>query len=48
LAVGLLDPYLAGGPRSPWDPTAMAVLAGWGVLGAIVAVRLFRWAPQDL
>lgn len=48
LAVALLDPYVSGAGRSPWDPAALAVLAAWGVLGAIVAVRRFRWSPQDM
>jgi ABC-2 type transport system permease protein len=38
--------YLHG--QELWDkPTAVAVLAGWGVLGMAVAVRKFRWEPQE-
>jgi ABC-2 type transport system permease protein len=48
LAQGLLDPYLAHGGRGPWDPAGLVVLAAWGVAGAIVAVRRFRWSPQDV
>jgi ABC-2 type transport system permease protein len=38
--------YLHG--RELWDkPTAVAVLAGWGVFGIAVAVRKFRWEPRE-
>ncbi|MGB2953903.1 MAG: ABC transporter permease [Gaiellaceae bacterium] len=31
-----------------WDrPTAVAVIAGWGIAGAIVAARRFEWAPRE-
>lgn len=28
------------------DPTAIAVVVGWGLGGALVAVKRFRWEPQ--
>jgi len=29
-----------------WDvPRAVAVVAGWGLVGLVVAVRRFRWEP---
>jgi ABC-2 type transport system permease protein len=38
--------YLHG--RQLWDkPTAVAVLAGWGVFGIAVALRRFRWEPRE-
>lgn len=38
--------YLHG--RQLWDkPTAVAVLAGWGLLGIVVAMRKFRWEPRE-
>lgn len=38
--------YLHG--RDLWDePTAVAVLAGWGALGILVAIRKFRWEPRE-
>ena len=38
--------YLHG--RELWDkPTAVAVLAGWGVFGIAVAMRKFRWEPRE-
>lgn len=31
-----------------WDePTAVAVVAAWGVFGMVVAVRTFRWEPRE-
>ena len=29
------------------DPTALAVVAGWGVAGLAVAVRRFSWMPRE-
>jgi ABC-2 type transport system permease protein len=38
--------YLHG--QQIWDkPTAVAVLAAWGVFGMVVAVRTFRWEPRE-
>jgi ABC-2 type transport system permease protein len=38
--------YLHG--RQLWDePTAVAVLAGWGAFGILVAIRKFRWEPRE-
>ena len=38
--------YLHG--KQLWDkPTAVAVLAGWGVAGIAIAVRKFRWEPRE-
>jgi ABC-2 type transport system permease protein len=38
--------YLHG--QELWDkPTAIAVLAGWGALGIVVAMRKFRWEPRE-
>jgi len=46
LAQGLLDGFDPNGPAGGIDPVALAVLAAWGALGAVVAVRTFRWEPQ--
>lgn len=46
LAEGLqaaLSPSTAGSGLSAEN---VAILAGWGVVGLVVAVRLFRWEPQ--
>ena len=38
--------YLHG--QQIWDkPTAVAVLAGWGLFGLAVALRTFRWEPRE-
>jgi ABC-2 type transport system permease protein len=38
--------YLHG--QQLWDkPTAVAVLAGWGLFGMLVALRTFRWVPRE-
>ena len=38
--------YLHG--QELWDkPTAVAVLAGWGLFGIVVAIRRFRWEPRE-
>jgi ABC-2 type transport system permease protein len=38
--------YLHG--QQIWDkPTAVAVLAGWGLFGMVVALRTFRWEPRE-
>ncbi len=31
---------------SPWDWHALGVVALWGAVGVVVAVRRFRWAPR--
>lgn len=36
------NPFLAG---SGWDVQALAVMTAWGVGGAVVASRAFRWEP---
>jgi ABC-2 type transport system permease protein len=46
LAEGLLDGFDPNGPASGVDPTALAVLAAWGVAGLLVARRTFRWEPR--
>jgi ABC-2 type transport system permease protein len=37
------DPFTTG-PGIEWG--RLAVLAAWGVVGAVVALRFFRWAPK--
>jgi ABC-2 type transport system permease protein len=34
--------------RGFWHyPTAIAVLAGWGLVGLVLAIRYFRWEPTE-
>jgi ABC-2 type transport system permease protein len=38
--------YLHG--KQLWDkPTSVAVLLAWGILGAAIALRRFRWEPRE-
>ena len=38
--------YLHG--QELWDkPTAVAVLAAWGIVGMAIALRRFRWEPRE-
>lgn len=46
LAQGLLEGFDPNGAAGGIDPTAIAVLAAWGAVGAVVAVRTFQWEPQ--
>ena len=37
------DPYATG---AGWDLPALGILLAWGLVGAIVAARAFRWEPR--
>lgn len=37
------NPYLVG---AGWNVAALSVLAAWGVTGALVSMRAFRWEPH--
>lgn len=39
------DPRLPHGPAHGFAWTELAVVAAWGVAGAVLAVRRFRWTP---
>jgi ABC-2 type transport system permease protein len=39
------DAYVPGGPGISWDN--LAVVAIWGVVGAFLAIRYFRWTPRS-
>ncbi len=40
------DPRIAHGLAHGWAGSDLAVVAAWGVVGAVVAVRRFRWDPR--
>jgi ABC-2 type transport system permease protein len=40
------DPRIAHGMAHGWAWGDLAVVAIWGVVGAVVAVRFFRWDPR--
>ena len=46
LAQALLTAYDPATRGSGFSPGHLAVVAGWGVLGLVVAARRFRWTPQ--
>ena len=48
LAVATLDPYLAHGSSGAWSPESYALMAVWGLVGIVVAVRRFGWSPRDV
>jgi ABC-2 type transport system permease protein len=39
------DLYIDGGNPSPTD---LGILVAWGVAGAVVALRMFRWEPHEV
>jgi hypothetical protein len=40
------DPRVAKGLAHGWSWSDLAVMAVWGVIGAVVAIRHFRWEPR--
>jgi ABC-2 type transport system permease protein len=38
------DAYIPGGPAFSWED--LAVVALWGLAGAVIAARRFRWTPR--
>jgi ABC-2 type transport system permease protein len=47
-ALALLAPFTSQAGGGAWRPGDLLVVGLWGVAGMIVAVRRFRWSPQDL
>jgi ABC-2 type transport system permease protein len=45
LALAILNPFITAG--SAWSPTDLAIIAAWGLGGLALAVRFFKWSPQD-
>ncbi|MGN6217581.1 MAG: ABC transporter permease [Solirubrobacterales bacterium] len=40
------DAYVpAGGPAVSWDN--LAVVAAWGIVGLVLAIKFFRWTPRS-
>ena len=35
------------GQRIWEEPTAVAVIGVWGVIGLVTALRFFRWEPRE-
>lgn len=47
LALALLDAFDPHTTGAGIDLGHLAVVAGWGVFGAVVALTTFRWTPRD-
>ena len=47
-ALALLNPFTRSGGGPAWSATNLLVVAAWGLAGLVVALRRFRWAPQDV
>jgi ABC-2 type transport system permease protein len=48
LAESVLVPFTHTPGASPWNVTDLLVVAAWGVVGLVVALRRFTWAPRDV
>jgi ABC-2 type transport system permease protein len=46
LAEALLAAFDPAGTGPVIDGPALAIVAGWGILGLILALRFFRWSPS--
>lgn len=47
LSLSILTPFISHGWRGTWSGDDLLVLAAWGVGSLTVALRTFKWAPQD-
>ena len=45
--IGLVRDVMVYGDRIWEHPGAVAMVAAWGVVGAVVAFRGFRWEPRE-
>ncbi|HVA09409.1 MAG TPA: ABC transporter permease [Acidimicrobiales bacterium] len=48
LSTAILTPFTSYGGQSTWSGTDLLIVATWGAAGLIVALRTFKWAPQDI
>jgi ABC-2 type transport system permease protein len=47
LTLAIQAPITSHGGSIPWSGGDLAVVALWGLGGLIIAMRTFKWAPQD-
>jgi ABC-2 type transport system permease protein len=47
LYAALLEPFTPGASGLGLEWGDLAVLAAWGLVGAVLALRTFRWTPRD-
>ncbi|HVB92583.1 MAG TPA: ABC transporter permease [Acidimicrobiales bacterium] len=48
LLTSILVPFISHGAMSTWSVGDLLVVAAWGTGGLILALRSFKWAPQDI
>lgn len=48
LAESVLATFVHRAAGGPWSPADLAIVVAWGLLGLVLALRRFRWAPQDV
>jgi len=48
LLSAILTPFISHGGQTTWSVGNLLIVAGWGVGGLVLALRLFKWSPQDI
>jgi ABC-2 type transport system permease protein len=48
LALAILAPITGHSGQSSWSWGNLAIVAAWGLGGLVIALRTFKWAPQDV
>ena len=46
LSLALQESFNPLDPDTPWPWEHWLVVAGWGLFGAVVTIRTFRWTPK--
>ncbi len=47
LSVMILSPLVSNGGRGAWNGTDLLGLVAWGVGASVLALRTFKWAPEE-
>jgi ABC-2 type transport system permease protein len=48
LSTAILAPFTSHAGQSTWNGSDLLIVAAWGAAGLVVALRSFKWAPQDI
>jgi ABC-2 type transport system permease protein len=48
LVSAVLAPFITHAGQTPWSGTDLLIVVAWGLGGLILALRTFKWAPQDV
>lgn len=48
LLSAILTPFISHGGQTTWNLSDLLVVAAWGLVGLVLALRTFKWAPQDV